>query len=177
MFVLIFCIQTFQLMTSLVLSTLLYLNKVVTLRLKLYQLLVWVGYYYFFSSQVRRSIVYGDRPRNRYPCGHYCCLLISYSIELAMPMLILVGLDMNAIMQTRSVSACECWFFETSCGIHNRRSMDYWVRTYVVNRNRWKSRFFSCWSLYLRRGKYSLLWFLTIYGAVIKLGVHFLDGD
>nr|XP_009390953.1 PREDICTED: probable isoprenylcysteine alpha-carbonyl methylesterase ICMEL1 isoform X4 [Musa acuminata subsp. malaccensis] len=24
-----------------------------------------VGYYYFFSSQVRRSIVYGDRPRNR----------------------------------------------------------------------------------------------------------------
>ncbi|XP_042453209.1 probable isoprenylcysteine alpha-carbonyl methylesterase ICMEL1 [Zingiber officinale] len=26
---------------------------------------VQVGYYYFFSSQVRRSIVYGDRPRNR----------------------------------------------------------------------------------------------------------------
>lgn len=25
-----------------------------------------VGYYYFFSSQVRRSIVYGDLPRNRY---------------------------------------------------------------------------------------------------------------
>ncbi|XP_064968877.1 probable isoprenylcysteine alpha-carbonyl methylesterase ICMEL1 [Musa acuminata AAA Group] len=24
-----------------------------------------VGYYYFFSSQVRRSIIYGDRPRNR----------------------------------------------------------------------------------------------------------------
>ncbi|XP_042507246.1 isoprenylcysteine alpha-carbonyl methylesterase ICME-like [Macadamia integrifolia] len=26
---------------------------------------VKVGYYYFFSSQVRRSIVYGDQPRNR----------------------------------------------------------------------------------------------------------------
>ncbi|XP_042500083.1 probable isoprenylcysteine alpha-carbonyl methylesterase ICMEL2 [Macadamia integrifolia] len=26
---------------------------------------VRVGYYYFFSSQVRRSIVYGDQPRNR----------------------------------------------------------------------------------------------------------------
>jgi hypothetical protein len=25
-----------------------------------------VAYYYFFSSQVRRSIVYGDQPRNRY---------------------------------------------------------------------------------------------------------------
>ncbi|CAL4948508.1 unnamed protein product [Urochloa decumbens] len=26
---------------------------------------IQVGYYYFFSSQVRRSIVYGDQPRNR----------------------------------------------------------------------------------------------------------------
>ncbi|GAB2299904.1 hypothetical protein Dimus_033953 [Dionaea muscipula] len=26
---------------------------------------VQVGYYYFFSSQVRRSVVYGDQPRNR----------------------------------------------------------------------------------------------------------------
>ncbi|XP_019446958.1 PREDICTED: isoprenylcysteine alpha-carbonyl methylesterase ICME [Lupinus angustifolius] len=26
---------------------------------------VQVGYYYFFSSQIRRSIVYGDKPRNR----------------------------------------------------------------------------------------------------------------
>uniref|UniRef100_A0A0D3ERQ7 Carboxylesterase type B domain-containing protein n=1 Tax=Oryza barthii TaxID=65489 RepID=A0A0D3ERQ7_9ORYZ len=31
------------------------------------QVLSWftVGYYYFFSSQVRRSIVYGEQPRNR----------------------------------------------------------------------------------------------------------------
>ncbi|KOM31992.1 hypothetical protein LR48_Vigan01g154800 [Vigna angularis] len=26
---------------------------------------IQVGYYYFFSSQIRRSIVYGDKPRNR----------------------------------------------------------------------------------------------------------------
>ncbi|KAG5026745.1 hypothetical protein JHK82_022636 [Glycine max] len=26
---------------------------------------IQVGYYYFFSNQIRRSIVYGDKPRNR----------------------------------------------------------------------------------------------------------------
>lgn len=35
-----------------------------------------VAFYYFFSSQVRRSICYGDQPRNRYIWLFSCCSLI-----------------------------------------------------------------------------------------------------
>uniref|UniRef100_A0A1D1Y103 protein-S-isoprenylcysteine alpha-carbonyl methylesterase n=1 Tax=Anthurium amnicola TaxID=1678845 RepID=A0A1D1Y103_9ARAE len=42
-----------------------YLEMKSSLRLILIILFLPVGYYYFFSSQVRRSIIYGEQPRNR----------------------------------------------------------------------------------------------------------------
>lgn len=41
-----------------------------------------VGYYYFFSKQIRRSIVYGDKPRNRYALSILSiCHLFLYSYK------------------------------------------------------------------------------------------------
>ena len=39
-----------------------------------------VGYNYFFSSHIRRGIVYGDQPRNRYVKSQDCWIVFSYLI-------------------------------------------------------------------------------------------------
>lgn len=56
-----------------------------------------VAYYYFFSSHVQRSIIYGDQPRNRYATlylymqssffirGSFCFGGLSYRLDLHLP--------------------------------------------------------------------------------------------
>lgn len=98
-----------------------------------------VAYKYFFSSQIRRSIVYGDQPRNRSVCELNIILPSFLSprpiVVCWMPALITSLMSETvdvlhvwmAIRQAGSVFTKQQWWHEAGGGFCDGWSLDYWV--------------------------------------------------
>lgn len=98
-----------------------------------------VGYYYFFSNHIKRSVVYGDQPRNR--CVMYVMFdgaLNCHFCQMLVPLLSLTWV-VDKIFQIRSVFTQKQWWAKTSCGICNRRSLDHRVSISSMSFNWCKS--------------------------------------